>query len=84
MEKKLYKLRIDPEYQNLIPPPSDEEYKMLEESIIRDGCDTPLVVWKGTIVDGHNRYKICQKHNIPFAIEEKEFEIGRASCRERV
>lgn len=79
MEKKLYKLRIDPEYQNLIPSPSDEEYNMLEESIIRDGCDTPLVVWKGTIVDGHNRYKICQKHNIPFAIEEKEFEDSSAA-----
>lgn len=73
MEKKLYKLRIDPEFHNLIPPLSAEELKMLEESIVRDGCDTPLVVWKGTIVDGHNRYEICHKHNIPFALEEKEF-----------
>jgi hypothetical protein len=27
-----------------------------------------------TIVDGHNRYDICQEHGIPFAIMEKEFE----------
>ena len=74
MAKKLYKLRIDPEFHDLIPPLSEEEYKMLEESIVRDGCDTPLVVWKGTIVDGHNRYEICQKNSIPFAVEEKEFE----------
>ncbi|MBR1684850.1 MAG: hypothetical protein IJ708_06890 [Clostridia bacterium] len=74
MEKRLYKLRIDPEFHDLIPPLSEEEYKMLEESIVRDGCDTPLVVWKGTIVDGHNRYEICHKHAIPFAVEEKDFE----------
>ena len=79
MEKTLYKLRIDPELHDLIPPLSEEEHKMLEESIVRDGCDTPLVVWKGTIVDGHNRYEICHKHNIPFAVEEKEFEDTEAA-----
>ena len=79
MEKKLYKLGIDPELHDLIPPLSVEEYKMLEESIVRDGCDTPLVVWKGTIVDGHNRYDICHKHSIPFAVEEKDFEDNDAA-----
>ena len=74
MEKKVYELRIDPELRDLIPPLSDEEKKMLEDSILRDGCDTPLTVWNGTIVDGHNRYDICRKHVIPFGIEEKDFE----------
>ena len=74
MEKKVYELRIDPELRDLIPPLSDEERKMLEDSILRDGCDTPLIVWNGTIVDGHNRYDICRKHDIPFWIEEKDFE----------
>ena len=74
MEKKVYELRIDPELRDLIPPLSDEEKKMLEDSILRDGCDTPLIVWNGTIVDGHNRYDICRKHDIPFGIEEKDFE----------
>ena len=73
MEKKLYDLRIDPELRDLIPPLSDEEHRMLEDSIVRDGCDTPLIVWNGTIVDGHNRYDICRKHGIPFAVEEKDF-----------
>ncbi len=74
MEKRLYELRIDPEFRDLIPAPAEEERKMLEKSIMQDGCDTPLVVWKDTIVDGHNRYEICHKHSIPFAVEEKEFE----------
>ena len=26
-----------------------------------------------TIVDGHNRYSVCTKHNIPFKVQEKEF-----------
>ena len=73
MEKKLYNLRVNPSFQILIPPLTDEEYRMLEESIVRDGCDMPLVVWNGTIVDGHNRYNICQKHGIPFAYEERSF-----------
>ena len=51
---------------------------MLEESIVRDGCDTPLTVWEGTIVDGHNRYDICREHGIPFAIEERSFDNKEA------
>ena len=38
-----------------------------------DGCESPLIVWNGVIVDGHNRYAICRKHEIPFAIQEKDF-----------
>ena len=78
MEKKLYELNIDTELHDLIPPLSDEEYRMLEESIVRDGCDTPLTVWNGTIVDGHNRYEICRKHGIAFGIKEKAFEDKNA------
>jgi len=74
MEKKLYDLTIDPELRDLIPPLSEEERRMLEDSIARDGCDTPLTVWNGTIVDGHNRYEICHARGIPFAIEEKDFD----------
>jgi len=72
-EKKLYTLSIDPEFRDLIPPLNEEELKMLEESIIANGCESPLIVWNGVIVDGHNRHAICQKHNIPFAVIEKEF-----------
>ena len=70
MEKKVYDLKVDPELRDLIPPLSEEEHRMLEDSIVRDGCDTPLTVWDGTIVDGHNRYEICVRHNIPFAYAE--------------
>ena len=77
-EKKLWTLKVDEEFKALIPPLTDEEHRMLEESIVRDGCDTPLTVWEGIIVDGHNRYDICQAHGIPFAYEEHEFEMRDA------
>ena len=72
-EKKLYDLTVDPEFRDLIPPLNEEELKLLEASLVADGCESPLIVWNGVIVDGHNRYDICRKHEIPFAIQEKNF-----------
>ena len=74
MEKKLYELTIDPELRDFIPPLSEQEYENLEELILLDGCEEALIVWNGVLVDGHNRYRICHEHNIPFAILEKDFE----------
>ena len=59
-------LEIRTEFQNLIPPLSLEELNGLEDSIKKEGCRDPLVVWNNTIIDGHHRYAICTKHNIPF------------------
>ena len=59
-------LQINEGFQKLIPPLSSEELVALEESVTREGCRDPLVVWNDTIIDGHNRYEICQKHNIEF------------------
>lgn len=67
-------LRIDPEFQTAIPPLSAEEYAALAESIEREGCRDPLVVWNGILIDGHNRYKICTEKNIAFNIIERNFE----------
>ena len=72
-EKKVYDLTVDPEFRDLIPPLNEEELKLLEESLVADGCESPLIVWNGVIVDGHNRYAICRKHEIPFSIQEKDF-----------
>ena len=68
-------LTIDPEFQGTIPPLQEEELKQLEENILTDGVViNPLIVWNGVIVDGHNRYRILQKHpEIQFTTYEKEF-----------
>ena len=72
-EKKIYNLKIDLEFKKLIPPLTSEEFALLEENIVRDGCREPLCVWDDVIVDGHNRYAICAKNNIPFHIQPLEF-----------
>ncbi len=64
-------LKIDPELRDFIPPLSGEEKKQLEDSLLKYGYKgSPIYVWKGRIVDGHNRYELCKKHNIDFPIEE--------------
>ena len=70
-------LKINTVYQNLIRPLSAEELHQLEENLLRDGCLDPIITWNGYIIDGHNRYSICQKHGIRFDVKEMVF-----SCRE--
>lgn len=66
---------VDPEFKALIPPLSPDEYSQLEANILADGCRDPLVVWAGenVLIDGHNRYEICRKHDIGFDVVEHEF-----------
>jgi len=61
-------IQIENEFKNLIPPISPDELKGLEESIIKEGCRDPLVLWDDIVLDGHNRLEICQRRNIPFQI----------------
>ena len=67
-------LIIHEELKNLLPPLSDEEYTGLEESILKDGCLSPFIVWHDILVDGHYRYEICKKHAIPFSVQKIVFE----------
>jgi hypothetical protein len=62
-------LTIIDELKNLLPPLTEAEFNGLEESILKDGCLSPLVVWNDILVDGHHRYEICRKHQIPFAVK---------------
>ena len=69
-------LRIDPEFKAQIPPLTQEERKQLEENILAEGeLLAPILVWNGTIVDGHNRYEILQSHpEIPCIVCNLELE----------
>lgn len=60
------KLLIDKELRDLLPPLTKEEFSQLEENILKDGCQSPIITWNDYIVDGHNRYNICNKHKIEF------------------
>lgn len=71
-------MKIDPEFKALIPPLSKEEFQQLEENILKDGIRDSLIVWdNGTdwiLLDGHNRYEIAQKHDLPYNQRRMEFE----------
>lgn len=67
-------LKIDSEFKALIPRLTNDEYKLLEQSILSEGCRDALVIWQGILIDGHHRYEICTKHNKPFKTIEKQFE----------
>ena len=66
-------IEINAELQALIPPLAPDELQALEESIKTEGCRDPLVLWGNILIDGHNRYKICKKHNIKYNTVKMEF-----------
>lgn len=81
-------ITILPELKALIPPLLPTEFEQLTTNIQRDGCRETLSIWQTTqgvldgstddslvniLIDGHNRYEICQKHSIEFKIALREF-----------
>ena len=73
------RLKTDEEFKHLIRPLRQREYTQLEQNILSDGCRDPIVVWNDVIVDGHNRYEICMRHDIPFEVKDIEFECREAA-----
>ena len=67
-------IQISETFKNLMPSLTEEEYNNLEQSIVTEGCRDALVLWNGYLIDGHNRYEICKKQNIPFTTSEKFFD----------
>ena len=67
--------RIDPEFENKIPPISEDEFRQLRENILTAGeVYEPLVVWEGTLVDGHNRCKvILENPEVKWRTREMDF-----------
>mgnify|MGYP000139217634 CR=1 FL=1 len=65
---------INPDFEALLSPLTPEEFEQLEKNILREGCREPILIWNDTIIDGHNRYKICHKHNILFITKYISFD----------
>ncbi|MGC3984742.1 MAG: plasmid replication/partition related protein [Pseudorhodoferax sp.] len=57
---------VNEELKAYIDPLTPDEYEALERSLLAEGCRDALVLWGDVLVDGHNRYGICQKHGLPF------------------
>lgn len=57
---------VNEELKAYIDPMTPDEYEALERSILAEGCRDALVLWGETLVDGHHRYSVCRKHDLPF------------------
>lgn len=66
-------IKIESEFKYLLPPLTEEQIEALEKDIMKNGCLTPLITWQNILIDGHHRYEICIRNNIPFDLAEMEF-----------
>jgi len=57
---------VNPDIKAYIDPLTPDEFMALERSLLTEGCRDVLVLWGDMLIDGHNRYEICQKHGLPF------------------
>jgi ParB-like chromosome segregation protein Spo0J len=71
------RIHIDETIQRALLPLRDEEFQLLEQSVLTEGIRDPLVVWNRdgeyVLLDGHHRYKLAQKHGLDFSTVEMEF-----------
>ena len=77
---------LNPEFEKLLAPLSEEVLKALTESLLREGCRDPIVVWfddeEGVywILDGHNRYRICNHYGLKY--KTKVITLPKGMCPE--
>ncbi|ELS01153.1 hypothetical protein Xen7305DRAFT_00008550 [Xenococcus sp. PCC 7305] len=71
----LPKLKIDPEFQRLLPPLTPEARSQLKENLLTGDITPEIIVWKDQdiIIDGHHRYEICQQEDIEFNVLRLKF-----------
>ncbi len=65
-------ISINESLRAYIDPLTEDEFAALERSLLAEGCRDALVLWGDVLVDGHNRYSICQKHGLPFNVTQNK------------
>lgn len=66
MQHTAYTLKIDPEFRRLVPPPTLEERKALEEEILNPDRSRVIRVWYNTILVDYTYYEYCQLLQLPY------------------
>ena len=83
-------LKVDKEFEDLLPVLTPEELEKLEDSILKYGMLDPIKIWqepdtnKWIIIDGHNRYNILKKHGIDWHYWQDYKIMGELETREDV
>lgn len=76
MTLKFEDIRIDKEFEELLPKLTLDEFDNLENNILENGILDPLKLWrepetgKLILIDGHNRYNIIKKNKLEFDIRD--------------
>ncbi len=66
-------LRLNPEYERLLPKMTDEEFEELKNSIKAEGQHYPIIVNEDLeVLDGHHRFRACIDLGL-----EPDFEVRR-------
>ena len=69
------KIRINKDYEGLLPPMNKEAFNSLIRSIIESGQQEPITInEKGEVLDGHNRLKACEKLKLQPLFKIKKFD----------
>ena len=64
----MHTLKINEKFKKHLFPLSTSELETLENNILLEGIKDPITTWNGFIIDGHNRYSIAVKHNLPYKL----------------
>jgi predicted RNA-binding Zn-ribbon protein involved in translation (DUF1610 family) len=68
-------LRLNPQYEKMLPMMSQEEFEHLKESIRTEGQHYPIIVSEDLeVLDGHHRFRACLELGIDPDFEVKHFE----------
>jgi ParB-like chromosome segregation protein Spo0J len=68
-------LRVNPEYEKLLPKMSDEEFEELKASIKQEGQHYPIVANEDLeVLDGHHRFRACTELGMEPDFEVRKFE----------
>jgi ParB-like chromosome segregation protein Spo0J len=68
-------LRLNPEYEKLLPKMTDEEFAQLKASIKSEGQHYPIIANEDMeVLDGHHRFRACIELEIEPDFEIRKFE----------
>ena len=69
------RLRLNPEYDKLLPKMTEEEFNQLKISIQTEGQHYPIVVNEDLeVLDGHHRFRACVELKVEPDFEVRKFE----------
>jgi hypothetical protein len=81
----LKELKINPRFEKFSPKKKQDEIDELRNSLKKKGyIGSPILTWHGFIVDGHNRYKMCQELGIEIDLDKNVEEIDLGDFAEEI